>query len=196
MSTSTTQAKKKQTRGIETRARILEATKQLISDHDFYSVTLDQISQEADVAKSSLLWHFNSKEMLLTEAACELFADLEQAIVLVRKDEHSLDQRKEIFLAKVGEYFELNPEPKGVLISLMFNSELSQQIRERIESYWAHHIDAIQYYFSLPDKPFSPEASKAVLTAIHGCYLQWYLHQDERSFQDTLKDYFKYFSII
>jgi len=147
------ESKKKQSRGIETRDRILNVTKQLLSDHDFHTVTLDQISEQAGTSKSSLLWHFESKEMLLSEAACEVFHDLEQAVILEKDDSLSLNEKAEILLNHVCTYFEDNPEPKGVLISLIFNSQLPKVVRERIDQYWDYHITVLVEYFSYPEHP-------------------------------------------
>ena len=191
----TTDAKKSQSRGVATRARILAVTKQLISDHDFHSVTLDQISSESKVAKSSLLWHFSNKELLLTEAASDLFTDLERSLILIRNDSHNLEQRKEIFLDAIGEYFDQNPESKGVLISLVFNSQLPQKIHDRINEHWTHNIETIEHYFSLPDKAFPIKTAKVILASIHGCYLHWYLHQHKRSFGEVLREHFECISI-
>lgn len=191
MKENTTQIKKR-TRGIETRAKILKVTQELLAVHDYYSVTLDQIAKEAEVAKSSLLWHFENKELLLSEAACELFTGLEEAIILVRIDEHSMEQRLKTFIDSLGIYFQANPEPKGVLISLIFNSQVPEKVRERIDTYWKHHIDTIAYFFSYPNKPFSKEAASAVLDVIHGSYLHWYLHKDKKKFKQKLTSTFKY----
>lgn len=183
---------KKRARGIETRANILKVTQRLLAKHDYYSVTLDQISKEAGVSKSSLLWHFESKEFLLSEAACELFTELEQAIILVKIDDDSMEQRLKTFIDSLGIYFQANPEPKGVLIGLIFNSQVPEKVRERIDAYWQHHIDTIVYFFSYPDIPFSKEAASAVLDVIHGSYLHWYLHKDKKKFKQKLTSTFKY----
>lgn len=186
-------ARKKQNRGIETRQKILSVTQQLISDHDFYSVTLDQIAVAADISKSSLLWHFESKELLLSEAACELFSDLERVVILEKDDSLSLHEKFTSLLEKVADYFENNPEPKGVLISLIFNSQIPDVIRERIDAYWEHHIDTLVDYFSSPEKPFAKSAARSILSSIHGTYMQWYLHQDKSTYRAVIEDHFKYF---
>jgi len=185
-------AKKKQSRGLETRQKILEVTQKLLADHDFYTVTLDQISKASEVSKSSLLWHFESKEMLLSEAACEVFQNLEQAVILEKDDSLSMQEKANILLARTGEYFDKNPEPKGVLMSLIFNSQIPKVIRERIDAYWEHHIEALIEYFSYPDKPFTHDAAHMIMDVVHGCYIHWYLHKEKESFSDRLKQSFQY----
>ena len=184
-------ASKKQARGIETRERILTVTQQLIADHDFHSVTLDQISRHADVSKSSLLWHFKSKEELLSEAACLLFEDLEKALILVKDDNLTLQEKLNFLIANIGQYFEAKPEPKGVLISLIFNSQIPQEIKKSIDIYWENHVDTLVGFLSYPEKKFPKHGARAILDVIHGCYLHWYLHKDEK-FSERLKNSFKY----
>ena len=186
------QASKKQSRGIETRERVLQTTQKLIADHDFHSVTLDQISKQADISKSSLLWHFNSKEELLIEAACLLFKDLEEAVRLEKDDSISLEQKLNSLLQKIGEYFDSNSEPKGVLISLIFNSKIPQAIRKRIDGYWEHHVDSLVHFLSYDEKPFPKDAARAILDVMHGCYIHWYLNKESESFSERLKNSFKF----
>ncbi len=182
---------KKQTRGIETRERVLNVTQQLIADHDFHSVTLDQISKHAEVSKSSLLWHFKSKEELLSEAACMLFQDLERALALEKDDTLSLQEKLDFIITNIGQYFEVMPEPKGVLISLIFNSQIPEEIKESIDSYWENHVDTLVDFLSYPKKAFPREAARAILDVIHGSYVHWYLHKDEK-FSQRLKNSFRY----
>ncbi|MCP4303156.1 MAG: TetR/AcrR family transcriptional regulator, partial [Gammaproteobacteria bacterium] len=52
----TTESRRKQRRGSETRRRLLQSTKSLLADHDYQSITLDQVADTVGVAKSSILW--------------------------------------------------------------------------------------------------------------------------------------------
>jgi AcrR family transcriptional regulator len=187
--------RKTQNRGIETKARIVEVTKQLLSDHDFYSVTLDQISSQAEISKSSLLWHFESKEDLLCEAALEIFTELENAVIIEAENELPLQLKINKLLVAVAEYFQINPEPKGVLISLVFNSQIPNVIRERIDAYWDHHVDEIVKYLSCPEHTFSKSKAKTILDIIHGCYMHWYLHKDEEKFFERLTQSFQHLDL-
>ena len=74
--TSRTRNARTQKRGDETKQRLIAATKDLLSEFDYQTVTLDQISEAVGVAKSSILWHFGSKDALLTESVF----DLERAV--------------------------------------------------------------------------------------------------------------------
>ena len=185
------QASKKQSRGIETRERVLQTTQKLIADHDFHSVTLDQISKHAEISKSSLLWHFKSKEELLSEAACLLFQDLEKALALEKDDKLTLQEKLDFIIANIGQYFEMKPEPKGVLISLIFNSQIPQDIKKSIDAYWENHVDSLAEFLSYPKVIFPKDGARAILDVVHGCYMHWYLHKDEK-FSERLKNSFKF----
>ena len=63
-------------RGERTRNHILEVTRKLFAQPGFRGVTLDQIAEETGTAKSSILWHFGTKEHLLLEVLDGIMRDL------------------------------------------------------------------------------------------------------------------------
>jgi len=128
---------------------------------------------------------------LLSEAACLLFQDLEKALALEKDDELNLQEKIDFIISNIGSYFEEKPEPKGVLISLIFNSQIPKEIKQSIENYWENHVDGLVDFLSYPKKKFPKDAARAILDVIHGCYVHWYLHKDEK-FSQCLKNSFKY----
>src|SRR5690349_8604575 len=62
-------ARARQERGVRTEEAILEATLKLLSTRGIHGMSLDLLSDEVGVAKSSILWHFGSKEELLLRVA-------------------------------------------------------------------------------------------------------------------------------
>ncbi|MGH0035114.1 MAG: TetR/AcrR family transcriptional regulator [Myxococcota bacterium] len=51
--------------GERSRARILEAATQLISEHGYSGTSVGDVCKQAGVAKTALYWHFDSKEGLM-----------------------------------------------------------------------------------------------------------------------------------
>lgn len=51
--------------GQQTAERILETTARLLANREPDTVSLDRISAEVGVAKTSILWHFGSKKDLI-----------------------------------------------------------------------------------------------------------------------------------
>src|SRR5215470_4880283 len=59
----------RQERGVRTEEAILRATLRLLASRGIHGMSLDLLSEEVGVAKSSILWHFGSKEELLLRVA-------------------------------------------------------------------------------------------------------------------------------
>ncbi len=165
----------KNRRGLETRQRVIALTKGLIAEHGYAEVTLDQISAAAGVAKSSLLWHFGSKEMLLAEAATSLFQEIESDLApgMVPLDE-APPQRLDRLFAMVADYFTRNPEAKGVVLGLLFSGSVPPSVREQIRSAWDGHVRALVDGLSTPQRPLPPEMARTLVAIFHGCYCYWY----------------------
>src|SRR5262245_38226587 len=63
----------RQSRGVRTEEAILEATVRLLAARGVHGMSLDLLAEEVGVAKSSILWHFGSKEELLLRVAERAF---------------------------------------------------------------------------------------------------------------------------
>src|SRR5512132_2747811 len=66
----------RQERGVRTEETILEATLRLLSTRGVHGTSLDLLADEVGVAKSSILWHFGSKEELLLRVAERVFEEV------------------------------------------------------------------------------------------------------------------------
>jgi AcrR family transcriptional regulator len=169
-----TGATTKYRRGLETRQRVIELTKSLIAEHGYGEVTLDQISAHAGVAKSSLLWHFGSKEMLLAEAAISLFQEIEISLGLADLQDVPVAQRVDDLFDRVAEYFTRNPETKGIVLALLFSGNIPQTVREHIRESWAGHVHVMMGALGTPEHPLSTDMGRVLLALFHGCYCHWY----------------------
>ncbi len=169
-----TGATTKYRRGLETRQRVIELTKTLIAEHGYGEVTLDKISGHAGVAKSSLLWHFGSKEMLLAEAAISLFQEIEVSLGLGDLQGLPVSQRVDVLFERVADYFTRNPETKGIVLALLFSGTSPQSVREHIRESWAGHVRVLVEALGTPEHPLSPDMARVALALFHGCYCHWY----------------------
>ncbi|BDB28130.1 hypothetical protein Tamer19_36240 [Cupriavidus sp. TA19] len=161
-------------RGLETRQRVIDLTKALIAEHGYGEVTLDQVSTHAGVAKSSLLWHFGSKEMLLAEAAISLFQEIEVQFDPADLQGLTVSQRIDELFERVADYFTRNPETKGIVLALLFSGNAPQSVREHIREGWNGHVRVLVEALGTPERPLPPEAARALLAVFHGCYCHWY----------------------
>ncbi|NNE92611.1 MAG: efflux transporter outer membrane subunit [Verrucomicrobiales bacterium] len=60
----------------ETRERILDTARELFADHGFSSVSLRQITSQADVNLAAVNYHFGSKEALITEVLTRMITPI------------------------------------------------------------------------------------------------------------------------
>jgi len=167
---------KKQRRGTETRKRLLDATKTLLAEFDYQSRTLDRIAEEVGISKSSIIWHFGSKEVLLTEAVFDLFEEVDQKINLKKPTLSTLGERLEFLIRTVADYFKANPWAKGISISLLFNNQIPKEIHQRLRTQWNAHIAEIQSFLSSGSVQVSEDSAAVILAMMQGCYLQWCLN--------------------
>src|SRR5438094_8735601 len=66
----------RQQRGVRTEEAILQATLRLLAQRGVKGTSLDLLADEVGVAKSSILWHFGSKEELLLRVAEHAFEEM------------------------------------------------------------------------------------------------------------------------
>ncbi|MDQ0143551.1 TetR/AcrR family transcriptional regulator [Cupriavidus necator] len=164
----------KNRRGLETRERVITVTRGLISAHGYAEVTLDQISAEAGVAKSSLLWHFGSKEMLLAEAASSLFRQIGEELGAEPRHGRTAARRLENTFDRVADYFTANPEAKGVVLALLFSGSVPASVREEIRRSWDSHVRDLVEALSAPGRPLPAPMARLMIATLHGCYCHWY----------------------
>ena len=186
--TSNAESAKTQRRGVETKRRLVDVTKNLLAKFDYQTITLDQVASAVGVSKSSILWHFGSKEALLTEAVFDLFEEIDEKINLQKPRLGSLDQRLDYLLASVADYLANNPDAKGITISLLFNSRVPNEIHDRIRHHWDRHIEQIKEFLSTDTNPFDETSAAALMALMHGCYLQWHLRGCKGDLEAELKD--------
>jgi AcrR family transcriptional regulator len=70
-------------RGIDTRQEILDAATRLFSDYGYRGTSLADIAHEIGYSKASVLYHFASKEALLTELISPAATGLQALLVRV-----------------------------------------------------------------------------------------------------------------
>src|SRR5512147_412367 len=68
----------RQERGVRTEEAILQATLTLLATRGIHGMSLDLLADEVGVAKSSILWHFGSKEELLLRVAERVLDEVAQ----------------------------------------------------------------------------------------------------------------------
>ena len=176
----------RQRQGAETRREILDATKALLATADYQAITLDQVAREVGISRTSILWHFDSKEGLLTTAVLEMFEDLENAALLGMPALPTLRERIEHVFNMVGAYFDRHPEWKGILLSIIFNGEVPAAIRDRAIAHLGDDKRKLVEFLSSPEEPVTEDQVACLIALIHGAYIQWYADGHTGPFRERL----------
>lgn len=119
-----------------TRARILEAAARIVSDMGAARLRLDLVAGRAGMSKGGLLYHFASKESLLTALMADYVQRVEQRVAEARKaigDGNDGAGLKASIMGLLGDGGQARSSGAAVLIALA-NPELMKPIRERIAS--------------------------------------------------------------
>ncbi len=174
-------------RGALSKKRILETTMNLLQAEDYQTVSLDRIAKEAGIAKSSILWHFGSKDLLVTEALQTIFYRLEQEVLgAPLSSECPVDRLSEI-LEYVTGAFENNKKALAVILNLVLTPQRAPEVRKLVAQAWKQYQESIVIKLSTDRFTLTPEMSVAILALIHGCYVQWYLDDFKSSLDDMMQ---------
>jgi len=174
----------KTSRGQRSRARIISTTRQLLADADLSSLKLDAVAEKSGVAKSSVLWHFGSKNGLLLAVVEDIFEGMQQLIQEMELSD--LDKRgrlKKMMLALADE-MQRTPEANTLLISFIVNQTLDQTIIAQIKSMYGSYRQFIRRMLESSGVPVDDHLPAVILALIDGAFLQWYLQPDQISLRD------------
>jgi AcrR family transcriptional regulator len=115
-----------QARAAKTRAKLLDAAATVVRRDGVQAITLARVAEEAGVSKGGLLYHFGSKEVLVTALLEQTLADADAGLdeltadgpgafarayleYVRRPDEHQADAATAVFAAAAAGDGELGP---------------------------------------------------------------------------------------
>lgn len=178
--------KLKKQQGELTRRTILEVTARRFAQHGFQGTSLESIAKQVGVAKSSVLWHFGSKEALLFEVISGVMSkwEKEQTAELL-----ALTDSRERFSRLVEAYKRLvreRPDTLLLFLTVMFegidsNPELTQKFRDMYKGYRAAIKLALE--LGMQEGVFrkdlgAEDMASFVLATFDGIFIQWYLDRE------------------
>ena len=173
--------RQRQQRGVRTEKAILDATIGLVAERGIHGTSLDAVSEAVGVSKSSILWHFGSKEGLLVRVAERIFEDIAEGPV---KEILSLDTL-EARLGATWKMFEDTvthfPALRRLTLYLIFESvEGRPELRERLQQLYRsmRELFAAGLEGVLPEDDRRHRASVISVATFDGIFLQWLLDPD------------------
>lgn len=141
----------KTNRGKSSRKKILATTRLLIGKSDSNSVTLDQIAQKCNISKSSILWHFGSKEELFIEVIDNIFQGLEESVIAKFPANLTLFEKFKFFLDEYENLLDEQPEIPIIFFSFVFNSKIREKIKDRIRAIYIQNREAFAQQLSISE---------------------------------------------
>src|SRR5262252_394667 len=124
----------RQERGVRTEEAILQATLRLLATRGIHGMSLDLLAEEVGVAKSSILWHFGSKEELLLRVAERVYDEVAKGPVQKILALENFEERAEASWRFFSETLRQKPELRRVMLYLIFESvEGRPELRARLQ---------------------------------------------------------------
>lgn len=171
-------ARGRQRRGVETEGAILDATLKLLATRGIRGTSLDLVAEEVGVSKSSILWHFGSKEDLLVRVAERVVEEVARGPAKDILALPTVEERGEAtwkFFAKV---LQSRPELKRLMLWLILESvEGRPELRARLRQLYEN----VRELYDAGLRSVIPDADKrrryAIISvaSMDGIFLQWLL---------------------
>lgn len=163
---------------MRTEEAILRATMRLLATRGIQGTSLDLLAEEVGVAKSSILWHFGSKEELLLRVAERVYDEVArgpaQRILALPTFEDRADATWRFF----SETLRQNPELRRVILYLLLESvDGRPELRARLQQLYR----GIREMYETGLRSVVPAGAQrgrfAVISvaALDGIFLQWLL---------------------
>jgi AcrR family transcriptional regulator len=162
-------------RGIRTRRRVLEVTRRLLSGSGPRSVTLDQVAAQSRVAKTSILWHFGSKQELLLETLDEVIGEFERAFSARYPDESSPAEKLALFLRDYAEFMKQHPHLGDVFFSFAFGDRSDEGARGRARDLYRRYRAMVASHIGALSGDGGPDLAAAIVGLVDGVFIQWSL---------------------
>lgn len=163
------------TRGARTRERLIDAAADLVAQEPSATVGLERIARAAGVAKSSLLWHFGSKEQLYLEVVDRWFSAFQERVVAELGGGRDLREVLPLLIDAYVAFLQERPEANPVLFTLLFGSPKGGEVRSRIAEMYREFRRAICDNTRLGGQPVAEEDAALVVAALDGIFLQWFI---------------------
>jgi AcrR family transcriptional regulator len=143
--------------------------------------SLDLLAEDVGVAKSSVLWHFGSKEELLLRVAERVFDEVARGPVQKILDLPTYDERAEATWRFFSETLRERPEMRRLMLYLIFETadgrpELRARLRQlyrRIRELYEAGLRSV-----VPDSGQRRRLAIISVAAFDGIFLQWLLDPD------------------
>jgi len=159
-------------RRLQTRKLLIQTTLQLVLEKGYDAISIQEITDQADLGRGTFYIHFKDKEEVVWTAIQNLFQELEQEAH--KKLDRRLPQVEYFGLLNIFRHAEKNRD----LYRVMFGGKGSAMLTAKAQDFLARaFLDDIEHAPEPPDVNFNiPEEIEAqILTGVIGRLLFWWL---------------------
>ena len=158
---------------------MLEVTRRLLSESGPGNVTLDQVSAGSEVAKTSILWHFGSKQELLLEALDEVIRDFERAFSTRYPDPSTPAEKLALFLRDYTAFMKQHSYLGDVFFSFAFSDRSDESARSRVRDLYRRYRAMVESHVGTASEGAGRELAAAIVGLVDGVFIQWSLDPDQ-----------------
>lgn len=180
---------RRKTQGAETRRSILTAAERLFSDQGYAATSMDQVARVAQTSKSSIFWHFATKEELMLAVAEQAMERWEAEIGAALLDATDAPARLDLLVNGYERLAQTEAGGLRLLLTLSLESMPDSPVRQRLQRVALAYRRSIEMVlsegeaagqFRLP----APAADLAgvALGALEGLFMQHHLDPSAASF--------------
>jgi len=166
---------------VRTEEAILQATLGLLAARGIHGMSLDLLAEEVGVAKSSILWHFGSKEELLLRVAERVLEEVARGPARDILALPTLAEREDATWRFFAETLRERPELRRLVLWLIFEClDERPELRTRLQQLYR----SIRELFEAGLREVVPDAAQRRRLAIFtvatfdGIFLQWLLEPE------------------
>ena len=187
---------RRQRRAAETRLRLFRCALQLFSQRGFPNVTVEDITQAADVGKGTFFNYFESKEHVLGVMAEIQLGKVREATALALQGKQTIHSALHHLFHRAAEEPGRSPDLARALISCFLASKSVREIMERNMKEGRRLIAKIiaegQKRGEIHSRLKKDKVAIQVLQAFMGTILFWSLHE-EPALDAWIEDSFQHF---
>lgn len=166
------------TRGEKSRERIIAVTQKLLARSNPDKVSLDLISLKCNLSKSSILWHFHSKEELFLAVVTKTFEDFVSHFAGTY-DNLSPIEKLDRFFIEYAAFAKDKPESNIIILTFLLQKKNNKKIQAKLRELFSFFRTTFLENLGIPENEESKYFVSFIIAALDGFFLQWLLDPEE-----------------
>lgn len=180
----------KTNRGEDSKKRILAATTKLLAKKNPDKVSLDLIAQKSGLAKSSILWHFKSKEELMLAVVTEIFENFIEQFNGANQELSPLEALDRFF-DEYAVFAKEKPEANIIVLTFMLSERNNKKMTKKLRELYCYFREGFIEGLQIKKNENNKYMVSFLIAALDGFFMQWLLDPKEIDLQKSfalLKD--------